>query len=196
MNHRIASIPYRFALLRYGFLALGILFAALSPAAADDAKLGDLMLDSPWARATPGAAKNGAAFMVIHNQGTTADRLVSAASDVSARVELHTHINNDGVMQMREVDGIDVPAGGRAELKPGSFHVMMMGLKAPLKEGESFPLTLTFENAGSTTVEVKIESVGAMGSMSSGEMKMDHGHMDHGHTDHGTMKDGESHTKN
>lgn len=185
MNHRLASVSYRLSLLHYAVIALSLLFAPFAPAAADDGKVGDLMLETPWARATPGAAKNGAAFMMIHNHGSATDRLVAAASDVAARVELHTHINKDGVMQMREVAGIEVPAGGMAELKPGGFHVMMMGLKAPLKEGESFPLTLTFENAGSATVDVKIESVGAMS-----------GGMDHGKMGHGSMKHGEGETKN
>lgn len=189
MNHRIASMHYRFALLRYAILAFSLFFAAFTPASAQDSKLGDLMLDHAWARATPGAAKNGAAFLIIHNQGSTDDRLLSAASDVAGRVELHNHINNNGVMQMRQVEAIEVRAGGMAELKPGSFHVMMMGLKAPLKEGESFPLTLTFEKAGSTTIDVQVESVGSMGSMSDGMKKMDPGSMGHG-----SMKHGESTT--
>ena len=185
MNHRLASVNYRLTLLRYAVIALSLIFAAFAPATAHESKLGELMLDRPWARATPGAAKNGAAFMIIHNHGASPDRLLTAASEAAARVELHTHLNNNGVMQMREVDAIDVPAGGMAELKPGGFHVMLMGLKKPLKEGESFPLTLTFEKAGSTTVEVKVEGVGAMGSTSDGTQKMDHGKMDHGSMDHG-----------
>ena len=186
MNYRIASLTYRLALLRNLALALGLLFAGTAPAAADQIKLGDLVLDHPWARATPGQAKNGAAFVVIHNHGKTADRLISASSGSATRIELHNHVNKDGVMQMRQVEAVEVPAGGMAELKPGSFHVMLMGLKAPLKEGDSFALTMTFERAGSTTVDVKVEGVGSMGPMDmgseSGDMKqMDHGSMQHGH---------------
>ncbi len=184
MRYRIAFLPLLAA-------ALGLMFSAALPAQAHDFTVGGLKIDHPWARATPGQAKNGAAYLVIHSSEAADDRLVAAATDVAQRVELHNHLNVDGVMQMREVEGIDVPAGGMATLKPGSFHVMLMGLKAPLKEGESFPLTLTFEKAGSTTVEVNVEAVGSMGSMSGdmkhdGMEKMDHDHADHDHMDHGT----------
>ncbi|WP_299398104.1 copper chaperone PCu(A)C [Pelagibius sp.] len=162
-------------------IAAGVLFGGPLPAAAHDFKVGSLMIDHPWARATPGQARNGAAYMTIHNGGAAGDRLVSASAEVSQRVELHNHINKDGVMQMREVEAIEVPASGMTELKPGSFHVMFMGLSAPLKEGDSFPLTLTFEQAGDLTVTVNVESVGSMGGME----KMDHGTMDHGDMHHG-----------
>lgn len=160
-------------------VAASVIFATPIPAAAQDAKAGSLMIEQPWARATPGQAKNGAAYMTIHNGGTDGDRLVAASAEVSQRVELHNHINNDGVMQMREVEAIEVPASGMTELKPGSFHVMFMGLSAPLKEGDSFPLTLTFEQAGDLTVTVNVQSVGSMGGMES------HGTMDHGGMKHG-----------
>lgn len=176
MRYRIAFLPLLAA-------ALGLMLSAALPAQAHDFTVGALKIDHPWARATPGQAKNGAAYMMIHSGEAADDRLVSAATDVAQRVELHNHMNVDGVMQMREVEGIDVPAGGMAALKPGGFHVMLMGLKAPLKEGESFPLTLTFEKAGSTTVEVKVEAVGAMEH--DGMEKMDHDHADHNHS-HGT----------
>lgn len=179
-------MKYRFPRLHCATIALALLFAGATSAIAAEAKLGSLMLEQPWARATPGQAKNGAAYLTIHNAGKTDDRLLSAASEVAMRVELHNHVNKDGVMQMRQVEAVAVPAGSMATLKPGGFHVMLMGLKAPLKEGESFSLTLTFEQAGSTTVQVQVESVGSMGSMSGKAMKkMDHGSMDHGGMDHG-----------
>ncbi|WP_420349169.1 copper chaperone PCu(A)C [Pelagibius sp.] len=162
-------------------IAASVLLGGPLPAHAKDFKVGDLMVDQPWARATPGQARNGAAYMTIHNSGAAGDRLVSASAEVSQRVELHNHINTDGVMQMREVEAIEVPTSGMTELKPGSFHVMFMGLSAPLKEGDSFPLTLTFEQAGDVTVTVDVQSVGSMGGME----KMDHGSMDHGGMKHG-----------
>ncbi len=185
-------MKYSFPRLHCATIALALLFAGAGSALAAEVKLGGLMLEQPWARATPGQAKNGAAYMTIHNAGKADDRLLSAASDRATRVELHNHVNKDGVMQMRQVDAIAVPAGSMAELKPGGLHVMLMGLKAPLKEGESFPLTLTFEQAGSTTVQVKIEAVGSMGSMSGKAMK----HTDHGSTDHGGMDHGNAATTN
>ncbi len=179
-------MKFQFPRLHCATIAIALLFAGAGSVLAAEAKLGSLMLEQPWARATPGQAKNGAAYLTIHNAGKADDRLLSAASDVAARVELHNHVNKDGVMQMRQVEAVAVPAGGMTTLKPGGLHVMLMGLKGPLKEGESFPLTLTFEQAGSTTVQVKVESVGSMGSMSGKAMeKIDHGSMDHGGMDHG-----------
>ena len=137
---------------------------------------GDIEVHHPWARASAGPARAGAAFMGIHNNAGAADRLVAASADVSKTVELHTHIKDGDVMRMRRVEGgIAVPAEGVVHLEPGGYHVMFMGLKAPLKEGETFPLTLTFENGGTMTVEVEVKGAGAMGPM--------HG-PDHKHGDH------------
>ena len=124
-------------------------------------KVGDLTVETPWARATTGRA--GGAFMMIHDTGHHGDRLIGVDADISDRVELHTTEMEDGVMRMRHVeDGIEVPAGGMAELKPGGFHVMFMGLKQPLAEGDSFPVTLVFERAGTVTVDVTVGAAGAM----------------------------------
>ncbi len=129
--------------------------------------VGDLTITAPWARASAGMARAGAAFMTIENVGPD-DRLVAASADVSARIELHTHIMSaDGVMQMREVEGgIEISANGETRLEPGGLHVMFMGLEAPFVEGTRFPLTLTFEQAGEVTVEVEVLSptAGAHGS--------------------------------
>jgi copper(I)-binding protein len=109
-------------------------------------------------------AKNGAAYLAVSNAGSEADRLLGARSGVAARVELHTHANDNGVMRMRPLDGgIEVPAGGTAALAPGGDHIMLMDLKAPLAEGDSFPLTLVFERAGEITVDVKVKGIAAHG---------------------------------
>ena len=101
--------------------------------------------------------------MTLHNAGVSHHSVVSAKSPVAGIVELHTHINDGGVMKMRQVEGgIEVPADGMAELKPGGFHVMMMGLTGPLEEGASFPVTLTFEQAGAVTIDVMVQAAGAM----------------------------------
>lgn len=147
-----------------------------SGARAHDFTLGALKIDHPWARASAGPARNSAAFMTIHNAGG-ADRLVAVAADVSERVELHTHMMEGDVMKMRHVEAVEVPANAMAELQPGGFHVMLIGLKAPLKEGEHFPLTLTFEKAGEITVDVAVEAISSMGSAQGG---MNHGGMNHG----------------
>lgn len=138
---------------------------------------GDITVEGVWARASAGMARAGAAFMIIKNTGD-ADKLVAAKADVSNRVELHTHLHQDGVMKMRQIESVAV-GKGITTLQPGGDHVMFMGLNAPLKEGESFPLTLVFEKAGDVNVDVHIKSVGAMGNMQKGMghnmNKMGHG---------------------
>ena len=145
--------------------AAAVLAVALSAAGAlaGDVKVGDITVEGPWARASAGPAKAGAAFMTVNNAGAAVDKLIAASTTVADKAELHTHIKEGDIMRMRPVDAIDVPAGGVAELQPGGLHVMLMGLKQPLKEGEAFPLTLTFEKAGQLTVEVMVMGAGAMG---------------------------------
>jgi periplasmic copper chaperone A len=118
-----------------------------------------------WARATPPGAKTGAAYATVTNTGTTPDRLVSVSTPAAGMAQLHTTINDNGVMKMRPVAGIDLKPGASVTLKPGGYHMMLMDLKAPLKEGDSFPLTLTFAKAGKVATVVKVEKVGAMGDM-------------------------------
>lgn len=146
----------------------------------------DIMVSNPWARASASMAKAGAAFMYIMNKTGYDDILISAKSDVAKRIELHTHLREDGVMKMREVKGgIVLKDGATQKLEPGSFHVMLMGLYAPLKEGTTFPVTLVFKHAPEQTITVHVQGPGSMGKM---KMKMDGmGSMDHG--DHATMGD-------
>lgn len=155
--------------MKYRIFALGAAVAALTIATATfahDYTLGDLKIDHPWARASAGAAANGAAYMTISTAGTATDQLVKAASPVAEKVELHTHILDGDVMRMRPVSGITVNVGEPAVLRPGGLHVMLIGLKEPLKEGSQFPLTLTFEKAGTVTVQVDVEGASTpMGSV-------------------------------
>lgn len=137
-------------------------------AGAHDYTLGDLTIEHPWARASAGTAANGAAYMTITTKANSADRLLEAASPVAAKVELHTHVIDGDVMRMRPVKAIEVNVGEPAVLKPGGLHVMLIGLKAPLQEGAKFPMTLSFEKAGTTTVEVQVEAAGAGGSHDKG----------------------------
>jgi len=141
------------------------------------AMAGDMTISKPWARASAGMAKAGAAFMFIFNETGQNDTLVAARTDVAKKVELHTHLMEGGVMKMREVEGgIPVKNGATQKLQPGSYHVMLMGLKAPLKEGSSFPVTLVFKHAGEKTVNVEVMGPGSMGDMSKHKMdgmKMD-----------------------
>ncbi len=117
---------------------------------------------APWTRAA-GQGGTGAGFMTLHNAGTAPDRLVSARAAIARTVELHSHTNDNGVMRMRPVPVIEVPAGGEVQLRPSGFHLMLIGLAAPLRQGERIPVTLVFERAGEVTVELSVESAGARG---------------------------------
>lgn len=164
------------------------LAAASFSASAHDYKLGSLTIDHPWARATPPAAKVGGGYVTIVNGGDKTDRLVSASADFAGKVEIHEMKMDGGTMVMRPLaNGIEIPAGGTVELKPGGLHIMFMALKEPLREGESRKATLTFENAGTIEVEFAIAKVGAK-QHHAGHEGMNHGEMDHGekheHMDH------------
>jgi copper(I)-binding protein len=142
-------------------LGMALLLAATA-ANAHEFTLGALKIDHPWARASAGPLRTGAAFLMVENAGE-ADRLIAVAGDVAERVELHSHEMEGDIMRMRPLEAVEIPAGGSAVLRPGGHHIMLIGLKQPLKEGERFPLTLTFEKAGTITVEVAVEAVGSMG---------------------------------
>jgi len=138
-----------------------VLAASLVVASAALAQTNQLDVNNAWARATPGKAENGAAYLTI--QSPTPDRLLTVSSPVAKKAELHTMSMEGMVMKMRPLAGVDIPAGQPVTLKPGGQHVMLLGLDAPLREGQTFPLTLTFEKAGTRTVTVAIEKPGAAG---------------------------------
>lgn len=124
------------------------------------ATLGNMGIGQPWSRAMPPTASTGALFLSIENQGP-ADRLLSAQVEIADAAELHTHVHQDGLMKMMQVDGIDVPARGTLELKPGSYHIMLIGLRQPLREGGHFPVRLEFANAGSIELDVHVLDMAA-----------------------------------
>jgi copper(I)-binding protein len=118
-------------------------------------------IGQPWARATPGMAHIGAVYLTIRSPA--ADRLVAASTAVAAGAEFHESAMAGMVMKMRPLAGVAIPAGQSVAFAPGGMHIMLVGLKAPLREGRSFPLTLTFARAGPQTVTVTVGKVGAMG---------------------------------
>lgn len=132
-------------------------FALLAPGLA----LAQVTIDMPWARATAPQALAGGAFMTITS--AKADRVTKAESPVASTVELHQTVEEAGVMRMKPVPALVLVPGKSVTLKPGGYHVMLIGLKAPLKQGESFPLTFHFANSPPVTVEVKIAAPGAAG---------------------------------
>ena len=154
---------------RFALAAAAALLAvsALGAAAEDSG----LKIDKAWARATPGGAQTAAAYMTILSAAS--DRLLGVSSPAAAKAAIHETLMENGVMKMRPVGVLELAPGKAVELKPGGYHVMLMGLKAPLKAGESFPVTLTFEKAGPREVTVKIEKPGATGADHDGMMHME-----------------------
>ena len=149
-------------LARRFFLATAVSLLAV-PSMAQDYKLGSLEITTPWTRATAPTARTGGGFMTITNKGTTADKLVSARSTVSDKVEIHEMQMDGSVMRMRELaKGLDIPPGATVMLKPGSYHIMFMELKAPLAKDAKVPVTLVFEKAGSIDVQLNVQAMGAM----------------------------------
>jgi len=133
------------------------------PAFAHGYKLGDLAIGHPWARATPKGAKVGGGYLTVTNSGKAADRLTGASLSDADRVEIHKMSMEGGVMKMRPLpNGIEIKPGGTVKLSPEGNHLMFIGLKAPLKQGDMVKGSLTFQKAGSIDVEFKVDSVGAM----------------------------------
>lgn len=140
-------------------ILLGMLLLAAAPAWAQ------VKVENAWSRATPPGAKIGAGYMTIRNESGESDRLVAASSPAAAKVEPHVTVEEGGISRMRPVKGYDVPAHGSFELKPSGAHLMLMNLKAPLKEGERVPLVLKFAHAGEVKVELEVRALGATSAM-------------------------------
>ena len=130
---------------------------------AEPVRQGDLEVDAAWARASIGTSRPGAAYFTVRNLGDEADRLTGLSSPVSAMPMLHETTVSEGVSRMAHVEAAEIPAGGELTLESGGMHVMLMELTTPLKEGATFPLTLTFEAGGEITVEVPVFGPGATG---------------------------------
>lgn len=161
-----------------------LLIAALATTLVATHASAEMTVQDAYVRTSTPSSTSGAAFMVLINEGDKDDRLIAAATDVAGRVELHRHSEDaNGVMRMGEIaGGIAVPAGGRHALARGGDHVMLMGLDAPLAQGDEITMVLTFEEAGEITVPVLVDSERAPDHGA-----MDHGAMDHGQMDHSTM---------
>ncbi|NKC34421.1 copper chaperone PCu(A)C [Falsiroseomonas selenitidurans] len=141
---------------------LGALLLLALPAAAETVTQGPLRIEAGWSRAA-GAGRVGAGFLTIRNTGSTADRLVSARADAARTVELHTHLRENGIMRMRPVEAIDLPPGETVTLQPGGLHLMLIDLTQALNTGETVPVTLVFEKAGTMQVRLAVQAAGARG---------------------------------
>jgi copper(I)-binding protein len=156
--------------LIFGFLSTLVL--TVSGAHAQTAKI---EVADAWARPTIGQSRNGAAYLTVTNRGTEPDRLVAAATPAAGKVELHTTVRDGEVLRMREMPAVDLKPGEAVTFAPGGMHVMLIGVREPLKAGQSFPLTLRFEKAGEQQVTVAVRQGGAPA----------HGHgAGHGHGGH------------
>jgi len=146
-----------------------LLAALLLPACfahAHEFKVGDLRIGHPWSQELPPNAPTVAAYFVIHNPGTTADRLTGVDSPIAGKAELHEHVMQQDLMKMQPVANVDIPAGGEVKFAPMGYHVMLLDLKdrSQLRDGKHFPLTLHFEKAGDLTVEVSVQKQAPAGT--------------------------------
>ena len=177
---RQRSIPTRILRLTLFGVMLGSLLAA--PARADDVKAGDLVISQGWSRATPGGAKVGGGYLTIENKGSAPDRLIAVSGEIAGKIEIHEMAVKDGVMTMRPLDtGLAIAPGKTVKFAPGGFHLMMIDLKSPLKQGDKVSVTLEFEKAGKVTASLDVQGVGAPGPAAQGGGKMDTPKMD-GHS--------------
>ncbi|MBI4742895.1 MAG: copper chaperone PCu(A)C [Betaproteobacteria bacterium] len=155
---------------------LALMFAAVALSTATFAGEADFTVTDATVRAVPPGTPTSLAFMTIRNDGAADRKLVKADSPVAKTVELHNHINDNGVMRMRQVKEIEIKAKGQAELKTGSYHVMLIDLKQTLKEGDSVPITLIFDDGSRKKIDVPVKKAQAMMPMGG---EMDHSKMKH-----------------
>ena len=155
--------------MRHSFFTLALALAlSAAPALAQEFKAGDVVVEKPWARATPKGAEVGGGYLDIQNNGATPDRLTGGSADF-ATVEIHQMKSENGVMEMRQLkDGLDIPAHGSVALSPGGYHLMFTHLTHPLTKGESIKATLNFEHAGPVEVEFSVMGIGATGTGGTG----------------------------
>src|SRR6266576_1961376 len=147
-----------------------------APALAEEVKAGDLVITQAWSRATPGGAKIAGGYLTIENKGSAPDRLNGGTGEVAGKIEVHEMSMKDGVMTMRFLDkGLAIEPGKTVKLAPGGYHLMMLDLKSPLKQGDKVPVTLEFEKAGKVTLSLDVQGVGAQAPAGAGKSG---GHMD------------------
>lgn len=153
-------------------LLIATAITLLSPLAmAQTATTGPLSIEHVWARSSAASSQNAAVYLTLSNHGKTPDRLLTASTPYASQTQIHRSSVENGVMQMREItDGIAVQPGKTVKFAPGGLHIMLLGLKQPLKSGEHFPLSLRFDKAGERQVEVKVQDAPAA-------MEMEHMHM-------------------
>ena len=157
--------------MRFTIIAATVIACFISVTAmATDYKVGSLEIMGPWSRATPKGASTAIGYMTIKNNGTTPDRLIGGSVDFASDFQLHSMTMEDSVSKMRELKFVEIEPGQTIEFKPGGSHVMFVGVKHPLSEGEHVKGTLIFEHAGTVQIEYDVQGIGAQ----SGPHDMDH----------------------
>jgi periplasmic copper chaperone A len=157
---RSSNLP---RLIGAAILAVALLLIVIGAATAHEFSSKDITVSHPWARATPGGVTVGGAYFEVKAAPGPGDRLIGARSAVAGSMEVHSHSIENGVAKMRRVDSLPIKGGESVVLKPGGFHVMLLDLKKPLKEGDLLKFTLSFEKAGDIEVEATVEPIGAKG---------------------------------
>ena len=153
--------PFALTLALLLAIVQGTLAFVAAPVAAQDYRLKSLRIDHAFARATPPGARSGGVFLTVENTGSVPDRLLRVSSPVARTVELHDMTLDGGVMRMRAVSTVEIKPGDKLELKPGGYHAMLSDLTQPLRVGDRFPLTLTFQHAGAIELSVTVEAMSA-----------------------------------
>jgi periplasmic copper chaperone A len=149
--------------ITHGFICAALASCLLAPPLrAENAASGNLVITQAWSRATPGGAKIAGGYLTIENKGKSPDRLLSGSTAVAKNIEVHQMALDNGVMTMRAVEGgLVIEPGKTVTFAPGGRHLMFLGLRAPLKQGEQVPVTLKFEHAGAVKVAFEVQSMGA-----------------------------------
>ena len=150
--------------MRHLTAALMIALSVCMPAQAASTTAGSIAVEHVWARATPKGASNAAVYLTLVNNGSETDRLIGASSPIADNIQFHKERDENGVSKMRALQAIDMPPGAQVVLKPSGLHLMVR-IKQQLMEGQTFPLTLTFEKAGSIETTARVGKVGGMDDM-------------------------------
>ena len=164
--------------------ATKILLTALLLLSSGFASAKRVSVESPFVREVPPGIQTSAFFLTLTNESNKKLSLVKASSDVANNVELHEHVHKDGMMQMRQVKQISIPANGKTILKPGGYHIMLIGLTRKIKSGDSVNITLEFDDGSKQAVNASVKKI--MKGMMKNSMKKKMPHKNHSLTDHKT----------
>lgn len=149
--------------MKHFLLAAALILSAPAVMACETVTIGDLTIEHAWSKATIGEGRPGVFYVEITNGGSVDDALIGIATPAAGMPMLHETVVQDGIASMPHAMSIPVPAGQNVQLSPGGYHGMLLGLTTALKEGDSFPVTLSFEKAGEVTVNVDVLSLRAEG---------------------------------